>query len=149
MLQLHWHNFSDLSLHQLYSVLKLRSEVFVVEQKCHYLDPDGEDIFSYHLLGSEVDELVTYCRLFPPKHNENKLVFGRVVTAKSSRNKGYGKQLIEELLLFCSKHYPGIPIKCSAQYYLIKFYESFGFETHGNVYDDVGVPHIEMLKLTT
>lgn len=144
MIQFTWHPFSQLSVNQLYAALKLRSDVFVVEQQCPYLDPDGKDQAALHLLGMENNELVAYIRLFPPKQNETSLVFGRVVTATSARQKGYGKQLVQAMLTYCEQHFPTISITCSAQYYLKKFYESFGFVAEGEVYDEDGIPHIAM-----
>ncbi len=146
MIKFNWYKFSELAVEQLYDVLKLRSEVFVVEQNCPYLDPDGQDVFSLHLLGMEKDSLMAYIRLFPPTDIENYIVFGRVVTASSARNKGYGKQLIQELLAYCDSNFPGISIKCSAQQYLTKFYQDFGFKIVGEVYEEDGIPHIAMEK---
>ncbi|MEO8400164.1 MAG: GNAT family N-acetyltransferase [Gammaproteobacteria bacterium] len=146
MLTFNWYNFSELTTQQLYNVLALRSEIFVVEQHCAYLDPDGKDIFALHLLGMENDALAAYIRVFPPNDIENYIVFGRVVTARSARSKGYGKMLIQELVSYCQIHFPNTNIKCSAQLYLKKFYEDFGFRTYGEMYDEDGIPHIAMQK---
>jgi ElaA protein len=146
MIQFTWSAFYKLSLDQLYAILALRSDVFVVEQRCFYLDPDGNDRTAVHLMGQEDNSLVAYARLFPPTDEKNYLVFGRVLTSNTVRGKGYGKKLITELLQYCDTHFKGIPIKASAQLYLQKFYEEFGFVTKGNPYDDAGVPHIEMVK---
>lgn len=94
----------------------------------------------------EKDSLVAYLRLLPPTDIQHYLVFGRVVTARSARTKGYGKKLIEELLAYCDVNFPNITIKCSAQYYLKKFYEGFGFKINGEVYDEDGIPHIGMQR---
>lgn len=144
MIQFNWYSFSDLTVDQLYAMLALRFETFVMEQKCFYLDPDGKDKEAIHLLGYEDGELTAYLRVFPPNDIENYIVFGRVVTLRSSRSKGYGKLLMQELLAYCNKHFPDVSIHCSAQNYLRKFYEGFGFVAHGDVYDDAGVPHISM-----
>lgn len=144
MIHFYWYKFSDLTVKQLYEVLALRAEIFVVEQHCPYLDPDGKDFFSMHLLGLEKNSLVAYLRLFLPTEIENYIAFGRVVTAKSARSKGYGKELIRELLIHCDSNYPGVRIKCSAQNYLKKFYEGFGFKTYGEIYEEDGIPHIAM-----
>lgn len=141
-----WYPFSELTPQLLYAALALRAEVFVVDQRCNYLDPDGKDFFALHLLGMENDSLVAYTRLFPPTDIENYLVFGRVVTARSVRKKGYGKKLIQELLYYCDAHFPGVSVQCSAQYYLKAFYNSFGFEAYGEIYEDVGIPHIAMRR---
>lgn len=144
MIKFQWYQFTELSPAQLYTVLALRGEVFVVEQACRYLDPDGKDMRALHLLGVENDELLAYTRLFPPTQTENFLVFGRVATAKSARRKGYGKKLIQTLLQYCDEHFPGIPIKCSAQHYLLAFYQRFGFKAYGEVYQEENIPHIAM-----
>lgn len=146
MIHLNWHRFSELTTEQLYAILSLRSKVFIVEQNCIYQDLDGKDEDALHLLGMEENVLVAYLRLFLPKHSENKMIFGRVVTEKSARTKGYGKQLIKELLTYCEVYYPGISIQCSAQNYLIQFYEKFGFKISGDIYDEDGIPHIKMQR---
>ena len=146
MINFNWYTFSELTVEQLYAVLALRSEIFVVDQHCVYLDPDGKDIFALHLLGMERDSLAAYIRLFPPTDVENYIIFGRVLTARSARNKGYGKKLIQELLTYCESSFPGISIKCSAQHYLKQFYEGFGFKTYGEIYEEVGIPHIGMQR---
>jgi ElaA protein len=146
MINFNWYQFSELTIEQLYAVLALRSNVFVVEQHCVYLDPDGNDVFALHLLGMEKNSLVAYIRLFPPTDIENHIVFGRVVTARSTRTKGYGKKLMQELLAYCNTHFPGISIKCSAQHYLQKFYQEFGFKTYGDVYEEDGIPHVAMQR---
>jgi len=146
MINFKWLKFSDLTVEQLYAVLSVRSDIFVVEQNCVFLDPDGKDSFALHLLGQEENSLLAYLRLFPPGNFENNLVFGRVLVARSSRAKGYGKKLMKELLSYCDKHYPDVAIKCSAQYQLKKFYEDFGFKVVSDVYDEDGIPHIFMQK---
>jgi len=146
MIHFTWCKFSELTIEQLYAVLMLRSEIFVVEQHCPYLDPDGKDIFALHLLGMEKNALVAYIRLFPPTDIENYITFGRVVTARSARRKGYGKKLMQALLAYCDTHFPGIRIQCSAQVYLKEFYESFKFKTYGNSYEEDGIPHINMQR---
>jgi ElaA protein len=146
MINFNWYEFSELTIEKLYAVLALRSDIFVVEQHCPYLDPDGKDIFALHLLGMEKDSLVAYIRLFPPTDIDNYIVFGRVVTARSVRTQGYGSQLMQELLNYCNANFPSIRIKCSAQHYLKQFYERFGFQAFGKPYEEDGIPHIAMQK---
>jgi ElaA protein len=146
MIKFKWYKFSELTAEQLYAALSMRSDIFVVEQNCVYLDPDGKDIFAIHLLGLENNSLAAYMRLFPPTDIENFIIFGRVLTARSSRTKGYGKKLMEELLSYCNKNYPGLSIKCSAQHYLKKFYAGFGFKAVSEIYEEDGIPHISMQK---
>jgi len=139
-----WRKFLELSPDELYSLLALRSEVFVVEQNCVYQDLDNKDQHAIHLLGINEHQIVAYLRIFPP--DQGPLVFGRVVTASQTRGKGYGRGLLKELLNYCEKHYPDVTIHCSAQYYLKEFYESFGFKTTGKIYNEDGIPHIAMDK---
>lgn len=146
MINFNWYKFSELTVEQLYAILVLRSDTFVVEQRCVYLDPDGKDIFALHLLGMEKGSLVVYLRLFPPTDIENFVVFGRVVTARSSRGKGYGKKLLQELLVYCDVNFPEIRIQCSAQDHLKRFYTGLGFKAYGKAYDEDGIPHIAMRR---
>lgn len=141
-----WQQFSELSALEVYEILALRSAVFIVEQHAFCHDPDGKDIFALHLMGMKNNHLVAYLRLFPPTETNNDLVFGRVLTATSARTKGFGKQLIQTLITYCDIHYPDTPIQCSAQFYLKKFYENFGFIAYGDIYDDAGIPHISMRR---
>lgn len=146
MITFKWLTFSELSTYQLYDILALRADVFVVEQNIAYTDPDGKDLLAHHLLGIEDNKLVAYLRLFPPTEINNYIKFGRVLTSQSVRTKGYGKKLIQELIDYCNKQFTGIPIKCSAQQYLLKFYQSFGFDAQGESYIEEGIPHIAMQK---
>src|ERR1700733_2533241 len=116
MMHFQWYTFSELPVDQLYSVLALRADVFITEQNCAYLDPDGKDIFALHLLGVADGQLAAYCRLFLPTDKESNIVFGRVVTARFARKKGYGKLLIPELLEYCDMHFKSRTIACSAQH---------------------------------
>ena len=146
MLDFTWYHFSELSTQQIYDALFLRSNVFVVEQNCAYSDIDGKDPLALHLFGMEKDALVSYLRIFPPVDGDKYIIFGRIVTDKSARIKGYGINLMEELVRYCDTHYPGIGIKCSAQRYLTRFYEKFGFKEYGAPYEEDGIPHIEMRR---
>lgn len=149
MINFKWHKFSELTTKQLYAILALRADVFIVEQNRVCLDPDGKDILALHLLGMEEDSLVAYFRLFPPAVIDNNIVFGRVVIARSARTMGHGKKLMQELLTYCDNNFQGVSIKCSAQHYLQKFYEEFGFIKCGNIYEVDGISHITMLKNPT
>ena len=146
MFKFNWYTFSELTSNQLYEILKLRAEIFVVEQKCAYLDPDGKDIHALHLLGMENHHLVAYLRLFLPTETQKYIIFGRIVTTQYTRKKGYGKKLMHEMLDYCETNFPHIRIDCSAQYHLKSFYESFGFKTFGEPYDEDGILHIGMRK---
>ena len=146
MIEFKWFKFADFSVDELYKVLALRAEVFVVGQKIIYVDPDGEDFSALHCVGSVNGEPVAYLRLFPEPNQLNEIKFGRVLTKNSVRSMGYGKQLIQELMTYYEKHLRHTTLKCSAQLYLQKFYESFGFKTFGDVYLEENIPHILMLK---
>ncbi|RIL08932.1 MAG: GNAT family N-acetyltransferase [Proteobacteria bacterium] len=139
--------FEQLSSSELYEVLRLRQEVFIVEQNCPYLDADGTDRSSYHLLGwSEEDKrLVAYARLVKPGIKYAEASIGRVVTSSSARGTGCGKLLVAEAIVQIKSLCPGIGIRISAQQYLERFYKEFGFETVSPPYDEDGIPHIEML----
>jgi ElaA protein len=151
MLTLNWLSFPELSIMQLYDILKLRSEIFVVEQQCAFLDIDGLDMNAIHLLATENDKLVAYLRIYQyqtlinTKLTNNGIRFGRVITANHVRGKGYGKLLMTELLNYCNTHYPQHELNCSAQYRLKKFYESFGFIEQGDIYLEDDVDHIAMV----
>jgi ElaA protein len=150
MLHWHWKPFSELTLDELYRVLALREQVFVVEQKSIYQDADGYDQGSHHLLGQspgpEGPRLAAYLRVLPPGLKYPEASLGRVVTAPSVRRSGYGKVLVEKGLAFIEANYPGAPIRIGAQHYLQRFYEGFGFRRSSNVYDEDGIPHIDMLR---
>lgn len=140
--------FSALSIDELYKIMALRQEVFVVEQNCPYLDADGKDQQAWHLMAlDQNDRLVAYSR-FGGKgvFYENYASIGRIVTAPSIRNKGFGKKLMSESLDAIKNTIGAQPIKISAQSYLIRFYESFGFAKTGAEYLEDGIPHIAMIR---
>jgi ElaA protein len=146
MITFQWFKFQDLAVKQLYDLLALRASIFVVEQNCPYLDPDGKDERAIHLLGVEDNKLSASLRVIPPSETEKAVVFGRIVTANSARRKGYGKRLMQEMLQYCAVHFPQYTIRCSAQLYLKPFYESFGFKAVSDTYLEDDIPHIAMLK---
>lgn len=141
-------SFSELSLDELYAILQLRSEVFVVEQDCVYQDMDGKDKKALHILGMEGQELVAYTRCFPPGVYFEEAAIGRVVVPKAFRGKDYGHQIMEASIQAIHKKYHTQAIKLSAQTYLIPFYEHHGFTTVGEGYLEDGIPHIGMVKKT-
>lgn len=140
--------FSELSLDELYEIMALRQEVFVVEQDCPYLDADGKDQDSWHLTGVDKNgKLIAYARIVPQGISyKNYPSIGRIITAASVRGKGVGKKLLLASLEATGKLFEGQAIKISAQCYLIKFYESFGFKTSGEEYLEDNIPHIAMLR---
>ncbi len=140
--------FDQLSLSQLYAIMALRQEVFIVEQNCPYLDADGKDMDAHHLMGiDEKGQLLAYTRLLPKGIAYEKYVsIGRVVTSPKVRRKGLGKQLMEESIKQAGQIYPPADIKISAQCYLIEFYEALGFQCVGESYLEDDIPHIAMIR---
>ena len=137
--------FSELSLEELYSILALRSEVFVVEQHCYYQDVDDKDQDSHHLMGFSDGVLVAYTRLIPAGVSYDEVSIGRVVVKQMARSGGRGKALMNESIRRCYDLFGRQPIKIGAQYHLKKFYESLGFVQCSDIYDDAGIDHIKML----
>lgn len=138
--------FNDLTPHELYAILRLRSEVFVVEQTCVFLDMDNKDQLCYHLTAWDSDLLAGYTRLVPPGIAFKFPSVGRVVTSPHVRNKGMGKIIMEKSIEEIFNLFGKTSIRIGAQLYLKKFYESFGFIQTGNIYDEDGIDHIEMTR---
>ncbi len=138
--------FNDLLVTELYAIIRLRNEVFVVEQNCVFQDADNKDQQCFHVMGFINNELVAYTRLLDKGIAYNYASIGRVVTNPNYRNKGAGKLLMQQSIEQCYTLFGKQPIKIGAQLYLKKFYESFGFEQSSNVYDEDGIDHIEMIK---
>ena len=139
-------DFQRLSLTQLYDLLQLRAEVFVVEQDCVYQDIDGKDANALHVLCFEEDELIGYTRCFSPGFYFEEAAIGRVVVRKEKRNSGYGHELLKASIEAIFTHFNTGKIKVSAQVYLTEFYNSHGFVQTGDSYLEDGIPHIAMLK---
>ena len=140
--------FSDLTPEELYAILRLRSEVFVVEQNCVFLDMDNKDHSSHHLMGWQGADLVAYTRIVPPGISYVEFSIGRIVTSPTVRKQGIGRVLVSKSIdLAYTLHGEGV-IRIGAQYYLRGFYESFGFRKAGEIYLEDGIQHIEMLLLT-
>ncbi|MBC7935537.1 MAG: GNAT family N-acetyltransferase [Rhizobacter sp.] len=137
---------NELTSSELYTILKLRSEVFVVEQNCVYLDIDGKDMDAYHLCGWLNNELlVAYARLLAPGVSYTEASIGRVVTHPSHRQDGYGKKLMYKAIENTLTIFNTAAIKIGAQQYLLKFYSSLGFIVSSDPYIEDGIPHVEML----
>jgi len=143
-----WHSipFSELSTQQLYQLLKLRVDVFVVEQNCPYPELDGKDTLAgvEHLLGYADAELVACARLLPPGTSYDNTSIGRVATKQSARGDGLGHQLIKEALTRCEALWPNKTIDIGAQQHLKNFYASHGFETISEMYLEDDIPHVDM-----
>ncbi|MEZ9669723.1 GNAT family N-acetyltransferase [Vibrio lentus] len=143
-----WHSipFSELSTQQLYQLLKLRVDVFVVEQNCPYPELDGKDTLAgvEHLLGYADAELVACARLLPPGTSYDNTSIGRVATKQSARGDGLGHQLIKEALTRCEVLWPSTTIDIGAQQHLENFYASHGFKTISEMYLEDDIPHVDM-----
>ncbi len=137
-------HFSELSLDELYDILKLRSEIFVVEQNCIYNDLDDLDKEADHQLLRRNGEIIAYARLLKPGTRFAEYSIGRVVVKHSERGNGLGIRLMEEARKYMVNNWGASKIKVSAQKYLRKFYENLGFEVTTEEYLEDGIPHIGM-----
>ena len=138
--------FNELSLQELYSLLQLRSEVFVVEQNCVYQDIDGKDEKALHLIGEIEGKIVAYARLFKPNDYFENASIGRVITKEEVRNLKLGHQLMLNAIAGIKNFFNEEKITISAQLYLKKFYESHGFIQTSEMYLEDDIPHIEMKR---
>ena len=140
--------FEALSLQELYEVLALRNEVFIVEQNCPFQDLDGKDQSAWHCLGFDNSQkLVAYTRLFEKSiYYEGFVSIGRVVTSPKARGGGIGKILMQKSIEYCRQLFGNEPIKIGAQVYLLKFYESLGFQSIGQDYLEDGIEHTIMVR---
>jgi ElaA protein len=147
-MQIQWllKKFEELTPHELYAILQLRNEVFVVEQNCVFQEADDKDQNSYHLMGFNNNKLIAYTRLVPPGEIYDYPSIGRVVTSSSVRRSGAGKELMQQSIDAVYNLFGVQPIKIGAQLYLKKFYGSFGFEQASEVYLEDGIEHIYMIK---
>ena len=141
--------FKDLTTAQLYAILTLRQQVFVVEQQCVYQDCDGQDLNAHHLLAWDHTgqrlEAVAYLRILSPRKGGDLPAIGRVVTHPDMRGKGLGKEIMTRCLRCIYELYPKAAVTLSAQQYLIDFYQQFGFRVASEGYEEDGIPHIRMI----
>ena len=138
--------FDALTVGQLYAVLQLRSEVFVVEQACVFQDMDGADETAMHLLGQLEGQLVAYARCVPAGAKFAEASVGRVVTRDSVRRTGAGHQLVDEALACLMRQWGAQAVRIGAQARLELFYRQHGFVSTGNLYIEDGISHVEMLR---
>lgn len=138
--------FDQFTVYELYEVLKLRSEVFVVEQNCVFLDQDDKDQNCYHLMLYSDDQLVGYSRLVPAGISFTEMAIGRVVTSPSARGKGLGRKVMELAIEYCYELFGAGDIRLGAQTYALGFYSSLGFVADGETYDEDGIEHLEMVR---
>ena len=139
-------NYQDLTRDELYALLQLRAEVFVVEQDCVYQDVDGKDHKALHVLGFKKDKLVAYTRLFPQGDYFEEASIGRVVVKETERNHKYGYELMQRSIQAIEEVYETSVIKISAQTYLKEFYNNLDFVEVGKGYLEDGIPHIAMVR---
>jgi ElaA protein len=140
-------NFKDLSIEELYEILQLRANVFIIEQNCIYHDIDGLDTACFHLFARDhdVQKIIAYARLVPQNLKFDVPSIGRVITDINYRNIGLGKALMNRAIVETCKLFETNKIKISAQTYLFNFYNSFGFEPISERYDEDGIEHVDML----
>ena len=151
-MQINWvlKKFDTLTPAELYTIIHLRNEVFVVEQNCVYQDADNKDQQSLHLSGWVSEELVVYCRLMPPGISFPECSIGRVVSSPKYRKTGAGRELMNKAIANAFDLFNGTTIRIGAQLYLTDFYTSLGFLQASEIYLEDGIPHIEMqLKKTS
>jgi ElaA protein len=149
MITWQWSSFADLTAAQLYAMLALRQQVFVLEQTCLYPDIDGLDPAAHHLLGwRDVDgkpALAAHLRCLAPGAKYTEMSIGRVVTSPAARGTGLGRELVAQGIALAQRLHPGHAIRIGAQAHLEAFYASFGFVTVSEPYDEDGIQHIDML----
>jgi ElaA protein len=145
-LRIYYKSFGSLSPQELYAILRLRNEVFVVEQQCIFQDADNKDLYCHHLLLWDQEQLVAYARLLAPGLAYAQMSIGRVVSSPAARGTGAGRQLMQHAIAACHELFGPGPIKIGAQLYLKRFYESFGFVQTGPMYLEDGIEHVEMVR---
>ncbi len=139
-------SFQDLTKEELYGILQLRTEVFVVEQNCVYQDMDGKDSKALHIIGKNKNEIIAYTRIFKPGDYMNQACIGRVVVRKTERQGGFGKEIMLASIKAVKDKFKETTIHISAQTYLQKFYRELGFIAVGETYLEDDIPHILMIK---
>jgi len=137
--------FDELTPRELYAIMQLRNEVFVVEQNCVFQDADNKDQYCHHVMCFENEKLVAYARIVPAGISYVETSIGRVVTSPSIRGKGIGNLLLQQTLDKTFSLYGNVRLKIGAQLYLKKFYESFSFKQTGDIYLEDDIQHIEMV----
>ena len=138
--------FNDFTIHELYEILQLRAEIFVVEQDCVYQDIDFKDQKSLHVFSRKNNKIVAYTRIFKPGDYFEKASIGRVLILASERKYGYGHDLMKASIVAIKNHFKVDDITISAQQYLKKFYEAHNFIQVGEAYLEDGIPHIKMMR---
>lgn len=140
--------YTELTRDELYRILQLRAEVFVVEQNCPYLDVDGLDQKAYHAIGSNENGICAYTRIFKAGDYFDQSSIGRVVVSADERGKSYGKEIMQASLRFIETQWKERHTAISAQLYLKNFYEEMGFMPEGEEYLEDDIPHIKMCRVS-
>ena len=143
-MKIEFKKFDELTTRELYEILKIRSEIFVVEQDCVYNDPDGKDYDSVHMTIKEGNEIMAYVRIIPAGISYDDCSIGRVVVAPKGRRKGYGKRVMEGAIDYITSQWKEDSITIGAQAYLREFYGSLGFKGISEEYLEDGIPHLDM-----
>jgi len=146
MLNITVKSFKEIEASELYELLQLRSEVFVVEQDCVYQDLDGKDQKALHIIGKKNNRIVAYTRAFTAGDYFEEASIGRVVVSGEERTHGYGRVIMEASIMAVKERFKETTIKLSAQTHLKKFYNSLGFEEYGEGYLEDGIPHTAMIR---
>ncbi len=150
MVSWQWSSFAELNREVLYEILRVRQEIFTVEQNCAYQDADGLDQCALHLMGWKKDRapnrLATYLRVLPPGSRFGEPSIGRLLTIREVRGKGLGRAIMQRALAQLAILYPGSPIRISAQQYLENFYHGLGFTAVSATYEEDGIAHLEMVR---
>jgi ElaA protein len=153
MIEWQWNGFADLKVAELYEMLALRQQVFVLEQTCLYPDIDGLDTGAHHLLGWRTVDgrrtLAACLRCLAPGAKYDEMSLGRVVTAPSERGTGLGRELVAQGIAYAARLHPGHAIRIGAQAHLERFYGGFGFVTVSAPYDEDGIMHVDMVRQPT
>ena len=144
MLKITTKTFQELTTKELYDLLQLRTEVFVVEQDCVYQDLDGKDQKALHVIGKKDDKIIAYTRVFKPGDYFKEASIGRVVVSKDEREHKYGYDIMKASIKAIKDHFKVDEITISAQKYLKEFYQSHNFKQVGEEYLEDGIPHIRM-----
>ncbi len=144
---MNWHlkRFNELTINEIYEILRLRNEVFVVEQTCAYQECDGKDINSYHLYSEENGQIISYLRIIEKGVSYDEVSIGRVLVRKNYRGQGISREMMLKAIKFIEQTLSEEEIRIQAQAYLAEFYKSFGFNEISAEYLEDGIPHIDML----
>jgi ElaA protein len=137
--------FDELNAEEIYEILKIRNQVFIVEQQCPYLDCDGRDMKSYHLFLENNNEIAAYLRIIEKGVSYNEISIGRVLVNSKYRGKGLARDMMKEAIGYISNQLNETSIRIEAQAYLIDFYKSLGFKQTSKIFLEDNIPHIEML----